>query len=190
MKYSAVALAAFVAVASAQDISIIPECALPCIDKAALKVCTSKDDYKCICEKKDSLVGSATTCVIGACGADVALQEVLPATETFCEEVLAGGDGAATTTAAATTSAAATSAAPSSSAAATSSAAAAPTSEAESSAPATTLAPSSSAAPAPSGNGTVSVSPPVSSSPVEAGAAVAGYIGSFGVAALAALAAF
>lgn len=187
MKYSAVAVAAFVAIASAQDISIIPECALPCIDKAALKVCNSKEDFKCICENKESLVGAATTCVIGACGAEVALQEVLPATETFCEEVLAGGDAPASS-AAATTAAPATSsaaAAPSSSAAAVTTSAAA----VESSAAATTLAPSASV-PAPSSNGTVSVAPPVSSSPVEAGAAVAGYIGSFGVAALAALAAF
>ncbi|KAJ4392522.1 hypothetical protein N0V85_006983 [Neurospora sp. IMI 360204] len=186
MKYSAVALAAFVAVASAQDISIIPSCALPCIDKAAESVCTSKTDYKCICEKKDSLVGSATSCVIGACGADVALNKVLPATETFCKEVLSGAGSSA----APSSSAAATTAAPaSSSAAATTSA---PAVVSSSAAAATTLAPSSSvsAAPAPSSNGTVSMAPPASSSPAEAGAAVAGYIGSFGVAALAALAAF
>ncbi|KAK3350461.1 hypothetical protein B0H65DRAFT_88775 [Neurospora tetraspora] len=194
MKYSAVALAAFVAVASAQDISIIPSCALPCIDKAAESVCTSKTDYKCICEKKDSLVSSATGCVIGACGADVALNKVLPATETFCKEVLsgAGSSAAPSSSAAATTAAPASSsaaAAPSSSAAATTSA---PAVVSSSAAAATTLAPSSSvsAAPAPSSNGTVSMAPPASSSPAEAGAAVAGYIGSFGVAALAALAAF
>ncbi|EGO61626.1 hypothetical protein NEUTE1DRAFT_28401, partial [Neurospora tetrasperma FGSC 2508] len=89
MKYSAVALAAFVAIASAQDISVIPSCALPCVDDAATKVCTSKTDYKCICENKDSLVSTATSCVISKCGATVALNDVLPATEKFCQEVLA-----------------------------------------------------------------------------------------------------
>lgn len=73
MKYSAVALAAFVAIASAQDISVIPSCALPCVDDAATKVCTSTTDYQCLCENKDSLVSTATSCVISKCGATVAL---------------------------------------------------------------------------------------------------------------------
>lgn len=75
MKYSTVALAAFVAVASAQaDISIIPECARPCIEAAISK--SSKcgaTDYKCICNNVDEVVAGATTCVLEECGNAVAI---------------------------------------------------------------------------------------------------------------------
>ncbi|KAK4211043.1 hypothetical protein QBC37DRAFT_21983 [Rhypophila decipiens] len=101
MKYSAVALAAFVAVASAQSLSDIPECAIPCIEAGTTKSTKCAiDDYKCICGNIEAIVPAATTCVLEECGNAVALNEVLPATEKFCAAVEAGGDDAPASSAA------------------------------------------------------------------------------------------
>ena len=77
MKYSAVAVAALVAVASAQDISTIPSCAMPCIEEAAVAIGCASDDYTCICENKAELVSAATICVVNACTAPVAIGKSL-----------------------------------------------------------------------------------------------------------------
>lgn len=90
MKY-AFAAAALVAVASAQSLSDIPSCAVPCIDDARTSATScSKDDYACICKNQEALTAAATTCVLSDCGADKALNEVLPAVKAFCEKVEAG----------------------------------------------------------------------------------------------------
>ncbi|KAL2152327.1 hypothetical protein VTH82DRAFT_5511 [Thermothelomyces myriococcoides] len=91
MKYTTSAvLALAAATATAQDISIFPECSLPCITKAVGKTSCKLTDFACVCDNMDSIKQGATSCVVDACGIDVALNEVLPATEKFCSEV---GDG-------------------------------------------------------------------------------------------------
>lgn len=73
MKY-AFAAAALIATVTAQSISDIPACAQPCIDASRTKVTTcTADDYACLCDNITAIQGDATTCVIAACGADVAV---------------------------------------------------------------------------------------------------------------------
>ncbi|KAK5660180.1 hypothetical protein OQA88_13650 [Cercophora sp. LCS_1] len=85
MKYTAPVLAALVALVSAQDLSSIPACAKTCIDDA-VKSATScgATDVSCICASLDAVTQAATGCVLGACGIDVALNEVIPATTALC----------------------------------------------------------------------------------------------------------
>ncbi len=73
MKYSTTTVAILLAVASAQSLGDIPQCAQPCII-TAVQTSTSCDltNYVCICQNKDKVVQGATTCVINACGIDVA----------------------------------------------------------------------------------------------------------------------
>ena len=72
MKYSAVAVAAFVALASAQDLSAIPECSHECIlDAIAGTTCGT--DLKCVCEGQEALIQSAAMCVVDACTGPVAI---------------------------------------------------------------------------------------------------------------------
>ncbi|KAI0828760.1 hypothetical protein F5Y06DRAFT_283044 [Hypoxylon sp. FL0890] len=93
MKY-AVASAVLAALVTAQSLSDIPQCALPCIDDAR-KSSTNcgADDYVCICKNKNALTAAATGCVISSCGADVATSQVLPAVNAFCDAVLSGSGG-------------------------------------------------------------------------------------------------
>ncbi|RSL67132.1 hypothetical protein BHE90_015830 [Fusarium euwallaceae] len=139
MKFS-LAVLALIASVQAQTRSDIPECALPCLDDAIESETDCKTtDYVCVCKNFDDVRSKATTCVIDKCGSDVAINEVLPATEALCEnpggssESGAESSKAETTAAEATTAAEETSAAPetTSEAAATTSAAAETTSEAE-----------------------------------------------------------
>lgn len=80
MKY-AFAAAALAATVSAQSLSDIPSCAIPCIDasRTAVTTCTA-DDYACLCDNITAIQGDATTCVISGCGADVAVStlDILP----------------------------------------------------------------------------------------------------------------
>ncbi|KAK3491179.1 uncharacterized protein B0T23DRAFT_454764 [Neurospora hispaniola] len=74
----------------AQDLSEIPACAQPCIVDAVSSATTcSLSDYKCWCtaENEPAIVQAGTACVLANCGTDVAVNKVLPAVETFCEEV-------------------------------------------------------------------------------------------------------
>ncbi|RSL41434.1 hypothetical protein CEP53_012759 [Fusarium sp. AF-6] len=139
MKFS-LAVLALIASVQAQTRSDIPECALPCLDDAIESETDCKTtDYVCVCKNFDDVRSKATTCVIDKCGSDVAINEVLPATEALCEnpggssESGAESSKAETTAAEATTAAEETSAAPepTSEAAAPTSAAAETTSEAE-----------------------------------------------------------
>lgn len=90
MKYT-FAAAALVAVASAQSLSDIPSCALSCINDARSSATScAMDDYACICKNQEALTAAATTCVLKECGAEKALNEVLPAVKAFCEKIAEG----------------------------------------------------------------------------------------------------
>lgn len=73
MKYSLFALA-LAASARAQSRSDIPSCALTCLDDAIEKETScSTTDYSCVCKNFDTIQGEATSCVVDACGSDVAI---------------------------------------------------------------------------------------------------------------------
>ncbi|KAI4862846.1 hypothetical protein F4820DRAFT_472054 [Hypoxylon rubiginosum] len=96
MKY-AIAAAVLVTIVSAQSLSDIPQCALPCIDDARTSSTNcATDDYACICSNKDVLTAAATGCILQACGADVAAGQVLPAVNSFCDAVESGSNGSST----------------------------------------------------------------------------------------------
>ncbi|UNI17756.1 hypothetical protein JDV02_004076 [Purpureocillium takamizusanense] len=180
MKFTAAAIVAFAALASAQTLADIPSCAIPCLDSSIKKNTEcSTTDVSCICKSFDKIQGDATTCVIDKCGTDAALNKVLPAATALCKNGGGGGSSApASSSAAASTSSAPASSAPaSSSAPATQSGSASATG----SAPATTLKPTG---PSQTGNGTQ----PTSSSPVTAGAAGFAPVGGLAMLALGALA--
>jgi hypothetical protein len=85
MKYS-FAFAALVAAVQAQSLGDVPKCAIPCLDKAiASESSCDKTDLACVCKNFDDIRSAATSCVIDECGSDVAINEVLPATEKLCE---------------------------------------------------------------------------------------------------------
>ncbi|KAI0100464.1 hypothetical protein F4776DRAFT_521366 [Hypoxylon sp. NC0597] len=93
MKY-AVAAAALAAISSAQSLSDIPQCAIPCINDARTSSTNcAADDYACICRNKDALTAAATSCVLTSCGAEVATGQVLPAVNAFCDAVESGSGG-------------------------------------------------------------------------------------------------
>ncbi|KAI1312912.1 hypothetical protein F5Y03DRAFT_339688 [Xylaria venustula] len=215
MKYAVAVLAFAASTVSAQSLSDIPQCAISCINDAITKATTcATTDYKCICANSDALTTQATPCVLSACGADVALQQVLPAVQAFCSAVNSGGGSTSETTSEATSTAASTSAstpastptsAPASTTAVVSTAEStvASTSEptgyptevstssgvsvpvtSQSSYPGTTLLPTS------FGGGNATSIPSATSAIPTAGAAVAGSIGGLAMMALGALAAF
>ncbi|KAK4100166.1 hypothetical protein N658DRAFT_497628 [Parathielavia hyrcaniae] len=96
MKYTTAILALAAAAAKAQDLSLFPECSRPCIiDAVGTSTNCAIDDYPCICNNMDAVKQAATPCVVNACGIDVALNEVLPATEEFCAQVLNPGSSSA-----------------------------------------------------------------------------------------------
>ncbi|KAI1746098.1 hypothetical protein F4680DRAFT_10486 [Xylaria scruposa] len=207
MKYTVAALALAAAV-SAQSITDIPACALPCIDDARTKNTNcSADDYKCICDNIDKLQTAATSCVLTDCGADVALNQVLPAVSKFCAAVESGGGATSTPSSTPTSEPTSTpTAQPTSTPTSeptsqqTSESTANPTSEptgyptelptsqstvtvtSQSSYPGTTLAPTGGNTTAPTTSATQSIP--------TAGAAVVGSIGGFAMLVLGALAAF
>ncbi|OTA52465.1 hypothetical protein K449DRAFT_427227 [Hypoxylon sp. EC38] len=98
MKY-AVAAVALAAISSAQSLSDIPQCAIPCIDNARTSSTNcAADDYACISNSdigrnKDALTAAATGCVLTSCGAEVATSQVLPAVNAFCNAVESGSGG-------------------------------------------------------------------------------------------------
>lgn len=74
MKYTAALAVGLAALASAQDITVFPECSVPCImDAISSATPCDTDDFACVCENRNSLAAAATGCVVDACGADVAL---------------------------------------------------------------------------------------------------------------------
>ncbi|TPX09338.1 uncharacterized protein E0L32_009382 [Thyridium curvatum] len=192
MKYTAVLLAAAAATASAQCITDIPSCAQPIIVKAASTATTcAADDFKCQCTKdnQSKITGAATADVIKACGDDVAINKVLPATQAFCAAINegktcstgggSGGSGSSSSSAASSSSSAASSSSVVSSVSSSASASATKTGMST-----TTSAPSK---PTGASNGTTTSKP---TAVPTAGAAVLGSIGTVAMLALGALAAF
>ncbi|KAK7414342.1 hypothetical protein QQX98_006784 [Neonectria punicea] len=106
MKYAFVALA-LAAAARAQSRDDIPECAIDCLDEGIeSETSCSTTDYTCVCKDFSKVQAVATSCVIDACGADVAVNDVLPAVQALCEAVESGGgESSAAETSAAETSA-------------------------------------------------------------------------------------
>jgi len=74
MKYGLIA-SVFIALAVAQVPNNIPSCARPCIDAASASATTCGSDAYCQCgtENQSKIQTGSTACVIGACGADVAI---------------------------------------------------------------------------------------------------------------------
>ncbi|EHK40149.1 hypothetical protein TRIATDRAFT_302587 [Trichoderma atroviride IMI 206040] len=86
MKFT-LALATFVAAVYGQTVADIPACAVPCIESAIASQTTCSDtDLACVCESAnfDAIEAASTSCVIAACGADVAINQVLPAVQALC----------------------------------------------------------------------------------------------------------
>ncbi|KPM37834.1 hypothetical protein AK830_g8741 [Neonectria ditissima] len=198
MKYAFVALA-LAATARAQSRDDIPKCALDCLDKGIeSETSCSTTDYTCVCKNFSKVQAVATSCVIDACGADVAVNDVLPAVQALCKAIASGGgesSAAETSAAEETTSAAAetTSAAAettSSAAAETTSAAAEPTTTSSAVEETTTLIEETTTAAAPPA-ATPNATTPGTAEPTETtvtGAAAA--LGSIGGLAMLVLAAF
>ncbi|GAB0136440.1 hypothetical protein EsDP_00004741 [Epichloe bromicola] len=115
MKFSAATALVMAAVVSAQSAADIPSCAKPCLDDAVkAKTSCATTDYACICKEENfsAIRGAATSCVIGKCGTETAIGEVLPATQKLC--AAAGDDEEPDSSSApATTDAAPSTAAPS-----------------------------------------------------------------------------
>ncbi|EFZ00089.1 CFEM domain protein [Metarhizium robertsii] len=105
MKFTAVAAISMAALVSAQSISGIPACALPCIQKGVASTSCSETDLKCICKDENfsKIQSAATSCVISGCGPEKALNEVLPATQKLCAGNADGGSSEAASSAAAPT---------------------------------------------------------------------------------------
>ncbi|RFU78009.1 extracellular membrane, cfem domain [Trichoderma arundinaceum] len=86
MKFTVV-LATFVAAAYGQTIGDIPPCAIPCIQNAiATETTCAANDFKCACQTDNfnAILAASTSCVIAACGADTAINKVLPAVQALC----------------------------------------------------------------------------------------------------------
>lgn len=84
MKYSALLIAATAGLASAQCVSDIPSCAQSCIEDAAASATScGAQDFECQCTTANqaAIQGAATSCVISACGADVAVSMCLTSPE-------------------------------------------------------------------------------------------------------------
>ncbi|KAJ2904429.1 putative cfem domain-containing protein [Zalerion maritima] len=186
MRYSAVVFAAVVGLATAQSPGdYFPECALDCLDSAVSSVtdCTV-DDSSCQCEdaNQSAIQTAATSCIIEACGSDVAINEVLPAAAEFCAAVAAGGDDTATTSAEETTAEETTPAETTAEETTPAETTAAETTAAEEETTMTTMETST---PTAAGNGTATTS-----TPVEVNAASGRSAGGVAALLLAALAAF
>ncbi|KAM0429793.1 hypothetical protein ACHAPT_006399 [Fusarium lateritium] len=92
MKTVAVAVAVLAAQAVAQSLDkadYFPECSLDCLTEAIEKSVECKEtDSLCLCdhENYEAIYEYTMDCVIDACGEDVAVDEVLPAAEPYCED--------------------------------------------------------------------------------------------------------
>ncbi|KAL8282477.1 hypothetical protein RB597_009948 [Gaeumannomyces tritici] len=178
MRTSTFILAASAALVAAQDIKpFIPQCSHKCLQDAASSASTCKIeplDGKCVCAPAtfEKVSGAAVGCVLQACGQEVALGQVLPGVQKYCEAALAGGSGSS--------SAPPTSAGSTSTAKPITSTSAKPTTSTSS--PITSVKPTTgmpTTTTRPSGNSTVTPSGKPSSPAVPAGAASAsaGFVG-------------
>ncbi|KAJ6262367.1 hypothetical protein Dda_3175 [Drechslerella dactyloides] len=82
MKFSAVVLVAAAAVASAQSIADIPQCAQTCLIGALGKTGCELTDFKCSCTNKDFVEGGAA-CIDKACD-DASIAKARAATIAIC----------------------------------------------------------------------------------------------------------
>ncbi|KAL7927009.1 hypothetical protein ACQKWADRAFT_308931 [Trichoderma austrokoningii] len=86
MKFT-LALATFVAAVYGQTVGDIPSCAIPCIEGAITSSTTcSATDFACACEPANfqAIEDASLDCVVADCGADVAINQVLPAVQALC----------------------------------------------------------------------------------------------------------
>ncbi|KAK1764298.1 hypothetical protein QBC33DRAFT_517912 [Phialemonium atrogriseum] len=174
MKYLGVILAT-AGLALAQNVNdYFPECSIKCLlDSVSSATDCAQDDGVCICifDNYASIVDDSTNCVIQACGADVAINKVLPGADNYCKAVTAAAS-AHTASKTSTPAASGTAAATGSPSPSVTDAAASP--------PATT--------PAPTGSGSANAPPPATTTS-SAGAANAGSVGLVAMLGLGALAA-
>lgn len=84
MKYTSAVLALAAATATAQDISIFPECAMPCIIDAVGTTSCETTDFACVCDNMEDIKGAATPCVVSKCGIDTALSTSTPQLPSTC----------------------------------------------------------------------------------------------------------
>ncbi|KAK9438590.1 Extracellular membrane protein, CFEM domain protein [Metarhizium brunneum] len=93
MKFLAIASLAMASLAAGQSLADLPSCALDCLNDAVKQGTTcSATDLPCICSKFDVIQGAAAGCILSACGQDVALNEVLPATQKLCANAGSGSN--------------------------------------------------------------------------------------------------
>ncbi|SPO02442.1 uncharacterized protein DNG_05115 [Cephalotrichum gorgonifer] len=94
------------AVAAAQKATdYFPECSIDCLEESVSAVSDcSFDDAWCICVQStyEAITAHGTSCVMQACGSDVAVGEVLPAAIPYCEAATASHEGDPLPTATAT----------------------------------------------------------------------------------------
>lgn len=75
MKY-AYAAVAVAAIARAQSVGDLPECAIPCIEDAVASASDcSIDDLACLCGEISAIQADATTCVLSECGPETTIGE-------------------------------------------------------------------------------------------------------------------
>jgi uncharacterized membrane protein len=114
MKFSAVALIAVAAVASAQSIADIPACAQTCLLPALQATGCDLTDFNCSCSNT-KFVTDSTACIQKSCSASD-IEKAAKATYELCKSagviIPTQGPAAPTTTAAPTTAAVPTTAAP------------------------------------------------------------------------------
>jgi len=85
LSFTTLALLTISGLAVAQtDANGIPSCAVDAVNSATQSVCGCITDYTCACENQTKIQGLSTSAVIASCGADVAVQQVLPAAEALC----------------------------------------------------------------------------------------------------------
>ncbi|UQC79651.1 CFEM domain-containing protein [Colletotrichum lupini] len=136
MKFTA-AIIAFAGLAAAQSLADVPTCAQKCLADAVTSngKCTV-GDISCLCSGANyqAIVAAGTPCVLASCGADVAVNQVLPAASKICAAVAGGGGPASAASSVVASASAAASSVVASASAAVSSIASAATSKAASAA--------------------------------------------------------
>ncbi|KAG5988920.1 hypothetical protein E4U43_004610 [Claviceps pusilla] len=91
MKYTTLTCLSMTWLVLAQSLSDLPSCATGCLDGAVRQVSTcATSDLVCVCKKFDAIQGAAASCVLGACGKEVALNKVLPVTLQLCAKTSPG----------------------------------------------------------------------------------------------------
>ncbi|TDZ39182.1 hypothetical protein C8035_v006317 [Colletotrichum spinosum] len=102
MRFSAAAILAAAGLAAAQ-LESVPSCALTCLNTAlsAGDSC-APGNIACLCSPANfqAILTAATPCVIGSCGQDVAVNQVLPAASRLCANLNGGGPATAASSAA------------------------------------------------------------------------------------------